>query len=215
MIAFVSASGDYQVVSDPDLLPPDEVHVIPVPPGFDPRTFVWNGADLVDRSTVSTWYVDEHGTRRAFLGDPSWTVFLGAYNDPAPDTVETLLTYASDRQNAILAGEWTFNVAATGATAHQVTTRLDDSGQLAMMKLGLWLQRNAASSDRRTMPYSNVDGSTTTLTYAEVATLVEQAGDLDIKSYDIFNPVCDQIRATPPKITTRAQIDAALAAISA
>ena len=139
----------------------------------------------------------------------------GTYSPPpvVTPTLEALLDYASTRQNAILAGVWAFNVAASGAAAHTVTTRLDDRGQFAMMKVQGWLQLNASNASA-SLPYSNVDFSSTVLSVAEADSLVEQAAVVDERGYTLLNQVSDAIRAASPTVTTFAQIDAAFAALA-
>lgn len=154
---------------------------------------------------------DADGNRAGY--ESYYTIDLTKYVAPAVNAAtQALLDYASDKQNVILAQSWTFNVAGSGATAHNVTTKLDAGGQLAMMKLGIWVGMNAGASSPPSMPYNNVDSSTTTLTFAEVQSLVAQTGALNIKSYAVLNPVCDKIRAGT--IQTRTDVDAALAAIT-
>lgn len=146
---------------------------------------------------------------------PGWVAHDdGSYSPPvvATPTVADLLAYASASQNAALAGVWSFNVAASGAPAHTVTTRLDDRGQFAMLKVQGWLTLNAGRADAA-MPYSNIDFSATTLTPAEADSLVEQAAAVDERGYAILNVVAAKITAIPPGITTAAEIDAAFAAM--
>lgn len=154
---------------------------------------------------------DETGQLTGFLS--LYPIDVSQYVPPTLSrAAEALLDYASAKQNEILARAWTFNVAADGSPAHVVSTKLDASGQLAMMKLALWLTLNAGTAATARMPYNNVNSTSDSLTYAEVQSLVAQTGDLNIKSYSVLNPVCDQIRAGTMK--TQAEVDAALAAIA-
>lgn len=149
------------------------------------------------------------------LDEATWTARLQATSFPAPATdPASLLAYASGVQDAALAKVWSFDVAATGATAHTVTTRLDQKGQFAMLKVQGWLTLHAGAAGAL-MPYSNVDFTATTLSAAEADSLVEQAAALDTKSYEILNAVSAGITASPPTVTTTAQIDAAFAALGA
>ncbi|MCJ2072409.1 hypothetical protein MKK75_27065 [Methylobacterium sp. J-030] len=138
--------------------------------------------------------------------DPAYLAFRSGA------TVAELLRYASNRQNGVLAGVWSFNVAPAGQPAHTVTTKLDDQGQFAMMKVDVWAQTNAASATAA-LPYSNVDFSATTLNPSEASALAVQAGVVDAQSYTILNQVAAGIQASPPTITATAQIDAAFAAM--
>lgn len=124
-----------------------------------------------------------------------------------------LREYASQVQNKTMAKVWSFNVAGNDAPAHTVTTNLDAGGQFAMLKVLAWGQMNASVPDA-VLPYSNVDFSETTLTPAEAASLGSQAGVIDAKGYALLNRMVAGIMATPPTITTAAQIDAAFAALA-
>ena len=177
---------------------------------YDEATLVSMSLAQNGVAQISTVH-DEDGNRVGYLS--YFKIDLTNYVAPAISAAtQALLDYASEKQNALLGGVWTFNVAASSDPAHNVTTRLDAGGQLAMMKLGIWVQMNATASSPPSMPYNNVDSSSTTLAYSEVVSLVAQTGALDIKSYAVFNPVCDKIRAGT--ISTPDDIDTALAAIS-
>lgn len=177
---------------------------------YDEATLVALSMEQNGVAQISTVH-DEDGNRVGYLS--YFKIDLTNYVAPAISAAtQALLDYASEKQNALLGGVWTFNVAASSDPAHNVTTRLDAAGQNAMLKLGLWAMMNANASSPPAMPYSNVDSSTTTLAYSEVVSLVAQTGALNIKSYAVFNPVCDKIRAGT--ITSRDDVDTALAAIS-
>lgn len=151
------------------------------------------------------------GAAIGWIAHPDGTVSAPPVEAPSP---RDLLDYASSRQNALMAGVWSFNVAASGAPAHTVTTRLDDRGQFAMLKVQGWLQLNAANPSA-SLPYSNVDFSATSLTFAEADSLVEQTAAIDLRGYALLNEVAAAIQATPPLITTPAQVDARFAELAA
>ena len=144
-----------------------------------------------------------------------YTAATGSFSAPAAPapTADALKDYAGRVQDTVLAGVFSFNVAASGQPAHIVTTKLDQAGQFAMLKVQGWLQLNASNAGA-SMPYSNVDFTATTLTVAEADSLVEQAAALDTQSYGLLNQVAAGITASPPTITTTAQIDAAFAALA-
>ena len=122
-----------------------------------------------------------------------------------PPTKDELLTYASEKQNAVLAQVWTFDVG-TADTPIKLTTRLDDRGQSSMLQLLVW-SSFAGPSDVE--PYSNVDSSSTTVTPAEARALALAAGAVKSASYVTYNQVAAAIAATPPTVTTTADVDAA------
>ncbi|WP_267426363.1 hypothetical protein [Methylobacterium sp. GC_Met_2] len=172
---------------------------LPAPPPIGPFDLVapWQPG-VVEGMTV---ILDAQGS----------AVFGAGPAAPAPTAAE-LLDYASLAQDLALSKVQSFDVAASGQPAHVVTTRLDAKGQFAMLKVQGWLQLNAQNA-AATMPYSNVDYSATSLTVSEADSLVDQAAALDTRSYAILNQVAAGIAASPPTITTTAQIDAAFAAL--
>jgi hypothetical protein len=137
-----------------------------------------------------------------------------AVTAPAARSVADLLKHASDRQNRVLAGVWSFNVAADGAEPHVVTTTLDTGGQFAMLKIKIWAGDNVGV-EGAALPYSNVDFTATSLSVAEAQSLVAQTTTLDLKSYAILNDIAAGVKAVPATITTTDAIDAAFAALVA
>lgn len=118
-----------------------------------------------------------------------------------------LLSAASAQQEKILVQTWSFDVG-TPDTPLTVTTKLDPNGQVSMMKLVLWGQLNA-SNGGATEPYSNVDYSTATLTPAQAISLGAQAGAVVSATYAVLNQLATGINASPPTITTLAQVTGA------
>jgi hypothetical protein len=153
--------------------------------------------ELVDDSSVAGiavgWFYD--GT--SFSPPPP----------PPPPGVADLLAYASAKQNLILSQVWTFNVG-TPQSPVNITTKLDASGALAMLKVFGWVQLNSSNS-AATLSYSNVDLSGVTLSLAQASSLASQAAAIDMASYAALNAVAAATSANPPTITTFAQIDAA------
>jgi hypothetical protein len=138
---------------------------------------------------------------------PEQLVEAAGAPEPADSLIASLLAYASRKQNKVLAQVWTFNVGTADAPLN-VTTLLDPGGQFAMLKVAQWASMNAASSTAL-MPYSNIDFTSASLTPAQAASLATQAGNIDAASYGTLNSVSAEIKASPPTITTTAQIDSA------
>lgn len=89
MFIFVFPSGDFQTVST-DFIPTPagaEKHEIPDNGPIDQAA--WNGSALVDRSTITTWYVDVSGNKFSLKGDPSWQAVQCHWSDVLAKTGST------------------------------------------------------------------------------------------------------------------------------
>lgn len=172
-------------------------------PATDATYETWLAAGNI----ATAWPKDATGAQTAAALDAVLAPY-GISTGLSQMTPAQLLAYASNAQNAALAQVFSFNVAAAGATAHWVTTKLDDAGSASVIKIGVWAIMNAGAAPEP-MPYSNVDFSSTTLTVAEAGSLAAQAGAVEIASYAVLNGLEAGINATPPPITATAQIDAA------
>ena len=159
--------------------------------------------DAAGNVTLAGWAVPG-------VAEPTEAQIVAALAAPEPSpSPATLLAYASAAQNIALAQVFTFNVAAAGSPAHNVTTRLDAAGSGAVNKIATWAILNASTSPAPTMPYSDVDFTPTTLAVAEAASLAAQAGAIELDTFALLNQLQAGITATPPTVTTTAQIDAA------
>jgi hypothetical protein len=167
--------------------------------------------DPTDHSTTTNSVV--MAAMSAILADNARLANATATSSNASTTVGTLLGYASSRQNRVLAGTWSFNVAAEGEAPHVVTTTLGADGQFSMLKIKVWAQDNL-SANGATLSYSNVDFTSTLLTPQEALSLVDQTSAVDLKSYQILNEVAAGIKAMPPTILMPSQIDTAFAALT-
>lgn len=124
---------------------------------------------------------------------------------PAPAaSADALLAHLNRAHDAHLAKVWTFNVG-TVESPINLTTRLDDRGQAAMLQLQAWAMFMAQPGD--TMPYSNIDNSSAAITKEQALSLASQAGAAKIASFAMLNAKSADIRSEPPTITTFDQID--------
>ena len=80
MYAFVFSSGDVQFCSSPSPVPPG-AELADVPDGISLEALVWTGSALVDRATLTTWFVDKDGNKRAVQADPSWQTVACKWRD--------------------------------------------------------------------------------------------------------------------------------------
>lgn len=122
----------------------------------------------------------------------------------AAPTVDALLVHLNRAHEAHLGKVWTFNVGTEGKPL-EVTTRLDAAGQAAMLQIQAWAVMIAQSGD--VLPYSNVDFSDAVLTKEQAILLAMLAAEAKVTSYAKLNVAAKEILATPPTITSFAQID--------
>lgn len=177
-----------------EVLPPLDAALVP---GKDIFTEAL-AATMVDVTSVagiaSGWI---QNSDRSFAAPPA----------APPPTVAQLLDAANSQQDTVLAKVWSFNVGTAKAPV-TATTRLDAAGQAGMTKLATWCLLNAGNANA-SEPYSNVDLSALTLTLAQAQSLVQQAGAIYSASILTLNQVAAAINASPPTITSAAEIAAA------
>ena len=114
-----------------------------------------------------------------------------------------LAGYASASWNSILAAGRIFNVAASGA-AVSVLCDGTNSTRADLALLALFGQANPTG----TKTWIDNNGVSTVLTGAQFVTLATLAGNWVSDTYPALQTLLGEINATPPTITTTAQIDA-------
>lgn len=134
---------------------------------------------------------------------------IAAYVAPVP-TAAQLVRYVSTAQQASLAAGKTVNVAASGAAAVNV---LCDGLSTTRADLGLMVE-NARADASSTVNWLDNNGVVTALAAAEVIQLADLITSWVNATYGAAGNAIAGIKASPPSITTYAQIDSAFAALA-
>lgn len=120
-------------------------------------------------------------------------------------TAAALRAYAAARLAAVLAAGRTFNVA-SGDLPHDVLCDGTNDTRADLAILALYGQANPTG----TKVWVDNDGVSTTLTGAELVTLVTAAGTWIADGYAVLGSVLAGIAAAPPTVKALADVDAAL-----
>jgi hypothetical protein len=137
----------------------------------------------------------------------AYQAWLAEGNAPAPapgPTVEALTAYAEQAWAALLAKGQTFDVASATATPIKIHCDGTRATRADLALLALFGQ--ASPTGQKTWIDNN--GVATALTGAELVLLATLAGEWIADTYPALAALIADITATPPRITTVAEIDA-------
>lgn len=121
----------------------------------------------------------------------------------AASLVSSLMTYASNTQTKVLTAGQSFNVTPGAQTPLNVLCDGLSSTRADLALLALF----GASNPTGTQQWITNTGVTLTLTGTELVTLATLAGNWVAHTYTALAAINAGINATPPTITTTAQID--------